>query len=167
MGCTNNSVYSSYINESVNLKIDYINDTLIDKIYSECTNVMRKIEEIRILYSLKWNRLCIKTGVVVLLKPSFESVLKAIMWKLSVELPDLKNNYSLDIHKPYLEILYSKGVSDEMLEIEDAFMFYIDYFWQKKILVTDCFHDISSLYSNLIKEGKNILNNSKYLEKEK
>lgn len=147
-GMSSNKVY---LNEIIYLDLKDVNCKSLNEIFLECISIMREVEEIRRLFSVRWNTLCVNSGAIVLQKPNFNSILLGILWKIAaVNKIEEDKAFTLDLFAPFLEI---KDESDsEIRELKNAYRSFMEYFWEKYEIMKDLLKNLNNVYERVIEK---------------
>ena len=137
------------INDLISLDLKDVKNTALNEIFIECIDIMRQVEEIRRLFSVRWNTLCINSGAVMLKKPTFESILQGILWKIAAlnEIHE-ERAFSLDLYSPFLEIKDESNL--EIKELKVAYNSFMEYFWEKYDIIKDLQKNLNNVYERII-----------------
>lgn len=170
MGC-DFSQNKSHLNDIIQLNLEELGVKAIDEIFVEAIRIMRKIEEMRRLFIIRWNSLCLKSGAIVLLKPNFKAIIEGILWKISVDIKvGLEGIFQIELTQPYLQIKNRTFITDDLREIIDAYSFFMKYFWEKLDLIDTLDKEINNTYIRVkeeIEKGINYKELDKIKDKER
>jgi hypothetical protein len=161
-----------HLNKRIFLNLEEIGRSSIDEVFVDCLRIMRKIEEMRRQFSLRWNSLCEKSGAIVILKPSFKSVIEGMLWKLSVNLEiSIAGVFQLELTNPYLKILKSDSLpsdankKQEIFDLQESYTYFMDYFWEKFDIIDDLYKEINNNFTRVKEEKSTVLNSFNWNEK--
>lgn len=171
MGCTNTNT-DVHLNNRIYLDLEEIGRASIDEVFADCIRIMRKIEEMRRQFTLRWNSLCEKSGAIVILKPTFKSIIEGMLWKLSVNIDgSLGGIFQLELTHPYLKILKPESlpseakIKQEIFDLQESYMYFMDYFWEKFDIIDDLYKEVMNSFTRAKEEKSAALKSFKWKDK--
>ena len=160
-----NSLDKDNINERIYLDLEEVYIESLDEIFADSIKWMRKIEELRRIFSIRWNSLCYYSGAISIKKPNFKTIIDGIFWKITVDIQvALDGIFQIELTKPFLEIKNKTLITDDLKEIIDAYAYFMEYFWEKFDVIDDYYKEIVKHHTRALeasKENKTYLNKIK------
>ncbi len=160
MGNTNYKYDNIKLSNKINLQLIEVNLNVFENFFDLALKAMQKIEELRLYLAFKWTSLCIKSGVITLENPIFESIIKAIIWRLIGEFIKLKEeDFAFSLKSPYLTVNLSQENKD-IKEIVDSYNYFLEFIDERYPSIEHIEQEINSIYFKIVnkRNDKSIFN---------